>query len=271
MRHPAALLKELGIAPLKSLGQNFLTDDHSLQGAEKLFDKNATLLEIGPGLGMTTDYFTRAGFRMLLIEKDRSLAAEMQRRYPQHKVISGDFLEQSEELLLNEDVRAVVSNLPFYITTPILERICARLPAIERGLFGMQKEVAQRIMAERGNSLAMFLRATGDARIFSKVSRNSFYPAPEVDVCWLYWQRNTKINDLESFELLLRGVFWGKRKSIAVSLKKNPFFDSSPHGQRMRDNAAGLTAASAEFRFLSQRPDALTFAEFQELHAVLSR
>lgn len=268
--HPSKLLSQLGIAPLKKFGQNFLINNHSLKGAENLFAPESTLLEIGPGLGMVTQYFSDAGFKMVLIEKDRTLAAEIKRNYPQHQVICDDFLKVADSTLEQLGITAVVSNLPFYITTPILERVCAKLTFITTALWGMQKEVAERITAAQGNSLTMFLRATGDTSIFSHVSRNSFFPVPQVDVSWVVWRRNTRISNLPAFELLLRGLFWGRRKSIISSLKKNPFFENNQTGMAMRNEALQLEKESNPISELfSKRPDILTFDEFQALFKVL--
>ncbi len=256
-------LSRLGISALKSLGQNFLHNDHSLQGAEELMER-APLLEIGPGLGMVTQYFLKRGFPMILCEKDRTLAARARETYSGTPVYEADFLEIPVETFEREGVVQIVSNLPFYITSPVLIRVMRDMPFIRRGLFGMQKEVAERIAHGRGSSLAIFTAVTGRARVFRKLPRTAFFPVPGVDALWLYWERHENNIDMREFEVLLRAAFWGKRKSLYNALRKNPHWSQRPGWLSCVE---GMHAKGDPL--LEKRADALSVDDFISLYHYL--
>lgn len=261
--HPAALLKSLNISALKALGQNFLVNTHSLKGSENYFNPEETLLEIGPGLGALTAYFTAKGFRMILCETDRTLASYLRREYQETEMIENDFLQTEPELWAGRKVTAVVSNLPFYITTPVLFRILQSMPFIKHALLGMQREVAERILQKKGSSLAVYTNSTGEVRLHSHISRNSFYPAPNVDASWLYWRRREIDFNADALELLLRGAFWGRRKTLRNTLLNNPFFSENTLALQWPPVIREETALEP---YLKKRADALSIDDF---HAIL--
>ncbi|MDW8307488.1 MAG: rRNA adenine N-6-methyltransferase family protein [Leptospiraceae bacterium] len=268
MPHPAQELKRLGIRPRKSWGQNFLVDMSPIWGSEHLFLKDKVILEIGPGLGMITQYFSQLGFSMILVEKDKILAHDLQQRFPQHEVICADFLDLDSDFFKKKGVCQIISNLPFYITTPILEKVVLFLPEVERALFGMQKEVAQRIVKEKGSSLALFMKAFGESQIFRHISRRAFYPEPEVDVSFLFWRRQEKIAQKREFELLLRALFWGRRKKIATSLLRSPHLAQAKLSFHIRRRLEELKKKEIA-NLMERRSDSLSFSEVQTLFCFL--
>ena len=140
MLHPSKLLKELGISPLKQLGQNFQVDVHSVENAAAQIPAGAVILEIGPGLGAWTEVFLGRGHKMILVEKDRTLAARLKDKFAgseQVTVHEGDVLEFDLESAEFAEVTAAVGNLPFYVTSEILLRLIVDCPRLTHGLFGL--------------------------------------------------------------------------------------------------------------------------------------
>lgn len=260
-RSPAEILSSLGFAALKQLGQNFLTNDSSLNGAENLFPEKSSLLEIGPGLGMVTRYFLKRDFPLVLIEKDKGLSGYLKTEFPELSIFHDDFLEFPPEKIKELGINAVISNLPFYITSPAMVKIVREMPFVCCALLGVQKEVAMRVLEPKGNSLSIFMRATGDVRLFRYIPASSFFPRPEVDAAWIFWKRGEQI-DTEGLELLLRGAFWGKRKNLANSLKRNPHWKAkrpewSDCLDKLKEDALG--------ELLSRRADDLDKDDFLKL------
>lgn len=268
MLHPSKILKQLGISPLKMFGQNFQVDTHVVANAAVHIPADAVILEIGPGLGAWTEIFLARGHRMVLVEKDRSLAERLRQNYtaPQVVVMEGDFLEVDVTKPPISDCTAVVGNLPFYITSELLLRITGECPQIEHGLFGVQLEVAERLAAGRGSSLAIALSAIGEIRMTGKISRHSFYPPPNVDAALLSFSRKPD-RSRPHLRLLLKAAFWGKRKALGTALKKNPFWDKEPVSAGWAPRLAALPPALEEL--MKRRADDLSAADFCALYDYL--
>ncbi|HRP70264.1 MAG TPA: rRNA adenine dimethyltransferase family protein, partial [Turneriella sp.] len=192
MIHPSKIIHELGIAPLKKLGQNFQIDTHVVANMASLIPSDAKILEIGPGLGAWTEVFLQRGHSMVLVEKDRTLAARLLTVYENNKkveVVEGDFLAMPFDVPPISMTTAAVGNLPFYITSELLLRLIADCTFIKYGLFGVQLEVAERIAAAKGSSLAIALNAHGKLTLAGRIARTSFYPIPAVDAAILFFHR----------------------------------------------------------------------------------
>ena len=264
MEHPSKLLKSLGISALKNFGQNFLLHTNSLDKLNRELTSSNRILEIGPGLGAVTELFVDRGFSISVCEKDRTLVKYLKEKFGERiTVVEGDFLKVDVSIWREQKITQAVGNLPFNITTPIITRIVDDMEYIDTFLFGVQLDVAKKIVSEKGNSLAHYLKATGDAEIFSVMKKGSFFPVPGVDAGWVLWKRNPKVSNVRAFELILRGLFWGKRKNIHNSLSKNPFFSKSS----VVDTASwpGKLESYPDKPLLKRRPDDLNFSEIKEL------
>ncbi len=269
MNNPRKLLEELGLAARKSLGQNFLVNTSSLNKIEAEIAGFEKIIEIGPGLGAMTGYMLELGKQVIAYEKDRGLSAYLKEHFAEadFSLEQGDFLEVSTEELQQTGARAIVGNLPFYITTPILQRVVLELLFVDVFIFGLQYDMAKRIAAGKGNSLALFLAATGELKLLNKLSRNSFYPIPEVDAAFMSWRREPRVKDIAGFELLLRGSFWGKRKSMRNCLLRNPHFQKSETGLKW----AGLIKNKEyDSELLNKRPDQLSLDEYLRMFTELN-
>lgn len=269
MLHPSKILKELGISALKHLGQNFQVDTHVVANAAAFIPAAARVLEIGPGLGAWTEIFHGRGHDMVLVEKDRTLAKRLMELYQSDTrmtVIEGDFLEldiQAEPLC---SCTAAVGNLPFYVTSDLLLRIIVDGPQITHGIFGVQLEVAERLAAAKGSSLAIALGAQGKIKIAGRISRHSFFPAPNVDAAMISFER-TAGKDRPHLRTLLKAAFWGKRKALGTALKKNPFWETDVAAQNWRGRLAAAPSAFAAL--LEKRADDLDVADFCSLYDYL--
>ncbi len=161
---------------------------------------------------------------MMLCEKDRKLANFLKQKYQnQQEIINHDFLDVPVKHWHEKKVTACVSNLPFHITTEIILKIVKEMTFVKICLWGIQKEVAERLCIEKkSSSLSIFLKMCGNIRLISLIKKNSFYPKPNVDAYWVFWERSLKVEESETFEVLLRSIFWGKRKTIMNALKRSP-------------------------------------------------
>ena len=265
MEHPSKILKRHQLAPLKHLSQNFLVNTHSLVGLEKFFHPGRCILEIGPGLGAVTDYFFEKKFSLVVCEKDSSLARLLRDRYEAGvEVIHADFLDIPVEEWERRGVSSCVGNLPFHQTSEIILHIVKKIPSIEKCLWGVQKEVADRISSPtKSSSLSIFLGACGDLKPMNNIKKNSFYPVPQVDARWVFWERSPKVYELELFEVLLRSAFWGKRKTVVNALKNSPHIDPlTPPGWKAQIESPGPASIK---KLLKKRADALNTGDYLKL------
>lgn len=182
----------MGGRPSRRLGQNFLTDRKVAQRivAASGLQPGDSCLEIGSGLGMLTEALAAAGAQVTSVEVDGRLAEAVSRRMcalAAVRVLHADFLKLDLQTLLEEmrpPVR-VVANIPYSITTPIIERLLEHRKAISAIALLVQKEVAERISAAPGSrqygSLSVFCQMFTQVRVAFPVPRRVFYPEPEVD------------------------------------------------------------------------------------------
>ena len=180
------LLERYGLRPLKSFGQNFLIDGNALRFIVESSGARAgtTVLEVGPGLGVLTAALAQTGAAVIALEKDRKLEAvltETLAGVDNVKLIFSDALEWNYSVLPPDSL--LCANLPYYISTALLTRF------LESGRFSrltvlVQREVADRLESKPGDDGYGFLSALiafyGRAERLRDVSKNAFYPAPDV-------------------------------------------------------------------------------------------
>jgi 16S rRNA (adenine1518-N6/adenine1519-N6)-dimethyltransferase len=266
LKHPSQVLQGLGLKARKSFGQNFLTSQSSLQGFEKIISPHTNILEIGPGLGSITEWLTQQNYTVKVIEKDRLLAKYLTEAFTSVKVIEKDALQV--ELADINDCSFAIGNLPFQITAPCMQKTILSWSNLKGALWGLQYEVARKLASHKGNSLALLLQSTGTVRFIRKISRNSFFPVPAVDGGWVYWERNLKTRaNANLIEILLRGLFWGKRKKILTIVQKNPHWCKHPDSLEWQDR---YLSAPKVFRgkYDSVRPDTL---DVTDIHNFMSQ
>jgi 16S rRNA (adenine1518-N6/adenine1519-N6)-dimethyltransferase len=177
--------------PRKRFGQHFLIRPDVAQRILGLAELggNETVLEIGPGRGALTGELRRRCARLMLVEIDRDLAAELRRKFAGDdavRVIEGDVLDidLAAELAGHEPV-TVVANLPYNISTPLLSRLLSQPERFRRLVLMLQREVAERICAAPGGkdygALSVAVQLTARARVAFRVPPSAFRPPPKVD------------------------------------------------------------------------------------------
>ena len=183
-------LRDEGLRARHSLSQNFLADPDVLQAILDLAapEPGRIILEVGPGLGILTGGLVDGGATVTAVELDRRLADRLTRTQAEAiergalRLIAGDILDQKIAELMVPPY-AVVANVPYHITSPILHRFLGAPPRPERLVLMLQREVAERISAAPGNMsyLSVFVQYHADVRIAFVVPREAFEPAPAVE------------------------------------------------------------------------------------------
>ena len=189
---PAAVrrtLKDAGLRARHALSQNFLADPEVLERilVEASPGPGSRVLEIGPGLGLLTGGLLEAGAEVTAVELDRGLAGFLRDRFADEletgrlRLIEGDALDQDLTRIVPSPY-AVVANLPYHITSPILHRLLGETPRPERLVLMVQREVAERIAAPPGGMsyLSVFVQYHAKVRLAFEVAPEAFEPEPAV-------------------------------------------------------------------------------------------
>jgi 16S rRNA (adenine1518-N6/adenine1519-N6)-dimethyltransferase len=190
---PLAVRRQLrgeGITARHSMSQNFLADPDVLQSILDLAapEPGRRVLEVGPGLGILTGGLLAGGASVTAVELDKRLAGRLGRVQETAiasgalRLIQGDILDQRIAELMAPPFE-VVANAPYHITSPILHRFLGTAPRPSRLVLMVQREVAERISAPRGEMsyLSVFVQFHAAVRIAFLVPREAFEPAPEVE------------------------------------------------------------------------------------------
>ena len=216
----------------KSLGQNFLVDKNfvdKIVDAADVSGKN--VIEIGPGIGTITYEMAKVAKKVVAIEIDDSLIPiieENMAEFDNFDLIHEDILKADLEKIVAEEFAGesfkVVSNLPYYITTPIIEKlVTSNLPCTDMTIM-VQKEVADRMLAtekdKEYSSLSVFVKYYSDAKKVTNVPKSVFMPQPKIDstVLKLDLRKYTDDVDEEKLFALIHAGFNKRRKTILNSL-----------------------------------------------------
>ena len=182
-----ALLRAHGLQPRKRLGQNFLTDPVALARIVAAADLSTSdlVVEVGAGAGTLTRPLAEQAGRVLALELDDQLVALLRDEMAglhNVEIVHGDVLRFSSPELIHRGYK-VVGNLPYYITSAVLRRFLEKMPRPRLLVVTVQREVAERILAEPGkmNLLAVSVQFYGQPRMVARIPAGSFYPAPKVD------------------------------------------------------------------------------------------
>jgi len=215
----------------KKFGQNFLQDDtilNKIVDLANLTDKDL-VIEVGPGQGALTKKLKAYNPFVICYEIDEETKPYLDKLENEKVIVKfGDFLDvdiAKDIAKYDYENLYVIANLPYYITTPIIQKIIDSKINPKRMLLMVQKEVAERFNAKPRskayNSLTVYLNYQFDIKTEFIVGRNSFYPVPNVDSAII--SMNTKIDKLylesgENFDKLLRNAFKHKRKTLKNNL-----------------------------------------------------
>lgn len=263
------------------LGQNFLVDDAARHAiVDALGDvSHRTVIEIGPGHGAITGILANRCRRLIALELDRSLAAELRFRFreqPQVEIHEGDFLKADLRALVPAGETAdVIGNLPYYITSDILLQLfrAGVAGALSRGVLMMQREVADRVSAAPGVRDYGLLSATtqmnAQVDTLFTLPPSAFSPPPEVysTVLRLHFAPRFRELDVdtEGFDGFLKLCFAQKRKTLHNNLRAAGY---APVQLQIAWPAGIPPQARAES--LALEPMALLYRSLSALHRSLS-
>jgi 16S rRNA (adenine1518-N6/adenine1519-N6)-dimethyltransferase len=249
--------------PKKSLGQNFLQDANISQKIVRLFNPQTSdsVVEIGPGKGALTGILLQTLPHLTVIELDDQLIAGLQ-------VLFGDKITVIHNDILKVDLQSIVpnpgvkirliGNIPYNITTPILFHVIDSAAAVKDFVVMMQTEVAQRLTASPRTKeygiLSIFMQYYCNPKILFSVSKNSFFPIPDVSstIVHLDFENSfePKVENDALFRKIVRGTFNTRRKTLRNGLKNI----NIPH-----DEVEKIPID------LDQRPEELSVADFVKL------
>ncbi len=243
----STLLKRYNLRPRKGLGQNFLVDPHHLAkivAAAELTGAE-TVLEIGPGPGTLTRLLAESAGRVIAVELDPQLVSLLSHELadlPNLTIVQADILQLQLDTLLTAPPAGqltypptnqppthlpafkVVANLPYYITSAVLRYLLEATPRPERIVVTVQKEVAQRIVAQPGQMslLAVSVQFYGQPTLVHRIPAGAFYPPPKVDSAVVRidtWPEPAiPVEEVDHFFRVVKAGFGQKRKQLKNSL-----------------------------------------------------
>ena len=223
------ILNRYGLFAKKKFGQNFLIDNNIVKKIVTTanIDKETGVIEIGPGIGAMTEILAMNAGKVLCYEIDEDMVKILSEVITNDnvKVIHNDFLKVNilEDISYFEGLKriVVVSNLPYYITTPIIFKLLDHSDVISSMYFMVQKEVCTRLTACEGNkdygSLSVLIKLNGIAKQEFIVTRNCFYPAPNVDsaiVSIVINKDDCSLKNDPNFLKFVHNIFEQKRKTL---------------------------------------------------------
>ncbi len=252
--------------PTKQRGQNFVIDANTVRRIVRTSGVGVddVVLEVGPGLGSLTLGLLEVAKRVVAIEIDEVLAAALPAtisefapdQFDRLAVVLGDAMRLTE--VDGPPPTALVANLPYNVSVPVLLHLFELLPSIETGLVMVQSEVANRLAAGPGSRIygipSVKAAWYADVRLTGRIGRNVFWPAPNVDSALIAWTRRPPPATDASREHVFNVVdaaFAQRRKTLRSAL-------SGIAGSAMAAERA-LTAAGVSPR---ARGESLTVEEF---------
>ncbi len=207
----------------KELGQNFLINEEviiNIVNALEIKD-NDNVLEIGPGLGSLTDELVKRTHNLTLVEYDQKFYNFLNKCHEDKNI---NIIKSNILHFKDYSMNKVIGNLPYYITSDILEFIAKNYRNLEKGVFMIQLEALKRITSLKGkdyNALNIFLEYRYDIKELFKVKKNNFFPEPNVDsvVFSITPKNNSDFNLGNSIYKVSKILFTNRRKTIQNNLK----------------------------------------------------
>jgi 16S rRNA (adenine1518-N6/adenine1519-N6)-dimethyltransferase len=225
------LAARLDVVPTKKLGQNFVTDPNTIRrivAAAKLTG-DETVVEIGPGLGSLTLGLLEVAAKVVAVEIDPKMAAALEETVSKRAPGKDFTLVHQDALKLTElpsSSGALVANLPYNISVPVLLHFLEQFGTIKKGLVLVQAEVAHRLAAAPGSKVygvpSAKLAWYAEAHLAGNVGRNIFWPVPNVDSALVYFAKREKPLGDEALRLktfaVIDGAFAQRRKTLRQAL-----------------------------------------------------
>lgn len=252
------------VRPKKFLGQHFLTDMTVAERIAATLDAyiGTPVLEVGPGMGVLTDFLTKKGHDLAVVELDRESVAFLRRNRPSlhDRIIEADFLALDLDKLYNKPF-CVIGNYPYNISSQIFFKVLEHRDKIICCSGMLQKEVAERIAAPPGSKtygiLSVLLQAWYDIEYLFTVDEHVFNPPPKVKSGVIRLRRNSTTElgcDERMFRNVVKTAFGQRRKMLRNSLRS------------FADNPEILAD-----EIFSRRPEQLSVNEFIRLTNILNK
>ena len=244
------LAATLNLRPTKALGQNFVIDPNTVRRLVRVAGVGAddVVVEVGPGLGSLTLGLLGAAARVVAVEIDPVLAAQLPRTVGLHAPELADRLEVvvQDALALTAvpgpAPTAFVANLPYNVAVPVLLRLLEHLPSLRTGLVMVQAEVADRLVAPPGSKTygVPSVKAAwyAEVRRAGAIGRHVFWPAPNVDSGLVaFTRREPPPGDRAATFAVIDAAFSQRRKTLRAALSG---WAGSPDAAEQRLRAAGI-------------------------------
>ena len=224
------LAAKLELKPAKSLGQNFVIDSNVCQRIVRQVEinPNDVVLEIGPGLGSLTLAILESKVPVIAIEIDNRLADQLPETVKLHNPNANLTVINEDAILVKNlpiDPTVLVANLPYNVSVPVLLNLLEHFPQLREGVVMVQAEVADRLAAKPGNKDygVPSLKAAwwADLELAGNISRNIFWPIPNVDSKLVYFKRHEPLGDegiRKTVFSLIDAAFSQRRKMIRSSM-----------------------------------------------------
>jgi 16S rRNA (adenine1518-N6/adenine1519-N6)-dimethyltransferase len=261
--------------PSKRLGQHFLRDQRIIH---RIIDALApkpeeTIVEIGPGTGALTEVLVERAGRVIAVEFDNKLAPLLSERFsasPNFKLVMADALTTDfcAEILPARSAR-LVANLPYNISTAILQRLISQRTCLDEMVLMLQKEVVERVLAPAGTSdrgfISVLVEAYCETEKLFDVAPGAFRPPPKVWSSVMHLKFRPRINA----ELMDEGLLW-EVVSAGFALKRKTILNNLRHAsgrlQEMlkRNGGASIVLCKANVE-LQRRAETLTLEEWEKI------
>lgn len=250
------------VRPKKHLGQHFLKDLSIAKRIAESFTGHQDVkrvLEIGPGMGVLTDFLLENPQELYLVEIDRESIAYLQQKYPQlkNRLLEGDFLHMQLPPVL-EGAFGIAGNFPYNISSQIFFKVLERRSQVTEVVCMLQKEVAERIASPKGSKaygiMSVFLQAFYEIEYLFTVPPEVFNPPPKVQSGVIRLRRNSveKLDcDERLFFQVVKGGFGNRRKTLRNSLKSFQLSESFKSHPLLDKRAEQLEVS--DFVFLTQQ------------------
>ncbi len=222
------------IKSLKRFGQNYLVDKNIIKKIVDTINPQPEdqIVEIGPGLGALTEKILERVPSLTAVEIDKRVADDLKLKFPQLKLITGDFVKLDlNELKKNAgDKLKIAGNIPYNLTSPILFHLIKFNDILKDAVLMVQHEVAKRMSGKKGTKdygiLSVLLNYFAEVKYCFKVSPNVFLPKPKVHsavVHLVFKQLNISEEEKQSFIQIVKASFGNRRKTLKNSLSNSIF------------------------------------------------
>ncbi len=251
------------VRPKKNLGQHFLTDLNIAKAIADTVDAcpNIPVLEVGPGMGVLTQYLMPKHRELKVVEIDAESVSYLNEKYPQlrQQIVGEDFLKMDLNKLFEGRQFVLTGNYPYDISSQIFFKMLDNKDLIPCCTGMIQREVALRMASAPGTKaygiLSVLIQAWYDVEYLFTVDENVFNPPPKVKSAVIRMTRNS-VNDLgcdwQLFRRVVKTVFNQRRKMLRVSLKQI-FPDATAHSMFFTNE------------IMTYRPEQLSIQQFVEL------